>query len=126
MAEGILRVAVGDTLKVESAGSVPAGYVHPLAIRVMNEIDIDISTHRSKHLDEFMDKDVETVITVCGNADNGCPVFPGQTHKHHWPFDDPATVEGVEATKLQAFRRARDEISEKFNEYALARISECA
>jgi len=125
MAEGILRAAVGDTLKVESAGSAPAGYVHPLAIRVLDEIGIDICSHRSKHLDEFMDKDVETVITVCGNADNVCPVFPGQAHKHHWPFDDPATAEGAEATKLQAFRRVRDEISERFKGYALARISEC-
>ncbi len=125
MAEGILRAAVGDMLKVESAGSAPAGYVHPLAIRVSDEIGIDITSHRSKHFDEFMDKDVETVITVCGNADKVCPVFPGQAHKHHWPFDDPAIAEGMEATKLQAFRRVRDEISERFKGYALARISEC-
>ena len=69
LAEGILRAAAGDTLNVQSAGSKPAGYVHPLAIQVMREIGIDISDHRSKHLDEFLKQPVETVVTVCGNAD---------------------------------------------------------
>jgi len=69
LAEGILRAAAGDTLNVQSAGSKPAGYVHPLAIQVMKEIGIDISDHRSKHLDEFLKQPVETVVTVCGNAD---------------------------------------------------------
>ena len=78
LAEGILRAAVGDALRVASAGSRPAGYVHPLAIKVLAEIGIDISAHRSKHLDEFLPEKVETVITVCGNADQVCPMFPGQ------------------------------------------------
>lgn len=78
LAEGILRAAVGDALEVASAGSKPAGYVHPLAIEVMKEIGIDISGHFSKHLNEFLDRDVETVITVCGNADQVCPIFPGK------------------------------------------------
>jgi len=69
LAEGILRAKAGAWLGVQSAGSKPAGYVHPLAIQVMAEIGIDISGHRSKHLDEFLDKNIETVITVCGNAD---------------------------------------------------------
>jgi len=68
LAEGIFRAAVGDSVRVASAGSKPSGYVHPLAIRVMQEIGIDISSHRSKHLNEFLDQPVETVITVCGNA----------------------------------------------------------
>jgi len=90
IAEGILRAAVGDTIEVASAGSKPAGYVHPLAIKALQEIGIDISQHRSKHLDEFKSRDVETVITVCGNADQVCPTFPGQVNRYHWGFDDPA------------------------------------
>ncbi len=90
MAEGILRQAAAGMLDVRSAGSQPAGYVHPLAIKVMAEIGIDISAHRSKHMDEFLQQDVETVITVCGNADQACPMFPGQLNRHHWGFDDPA------------------------------------
>src|SRR5665647_463895 len=78
LAEGILRAAAGDSLIVQSAGSKPAGYVHPLAIQVMHEIGIDISLHRSKHLNEFLEKEIETVITVCGHAAQACPIFPGQ------------------------------------------------
>ncbi len=72
LAEGILRAAVGDAVRVASAGSRPAGHVHPLAIEVMREIGIDMSGHRSKHLEEFLAQPVETVITVCGNADQAC------------------------------------------------------
>ena len=118
MAEGILRAAVGDTVAVASAGSAPAGYVHPLAIDVLKEIDIDISGHNSKHLKDFFEQDVHTVITVCGNADQACPVFPGQAVKHHWPFDDPAHATGTEAEQLAVFRRVRDEIRAKFEAYA--------
>ena len=118
MAEGILRAAVGDTVAVASAGSAPAGYVHPLAIEVLKEIDIDISGHTSKHLKDFLAQDVHTVITVCGNADQACPVFPGQAVKHHWPFDDPAHATGAEAEQLAVFRRVRDEIRAKFEAYA--------
>ena len=118
MAEGILRAAVGNTVAVASAGSAPAGCVHPLAIEVLKEIDIDISGHTSKHLDEFLAQDVHTVITVCGNADQACPVFPGQAVKYHWPFDDPAQATGTEAEQLAVFRRVRDEIRAKFEAYA--------
>ena len=118
MAEGILRAAVGDTVAVASAGSAPAGYVHPLAIEALKEIDIDISGQTSKHLDEFLAQDVHTVITVCGNADQACPVFPGQAVKYHWPFDDPAQATGTEAEQLAVFRRVRDEIRAKFEAYA--------
>ena len=96
MAEGILRAVVGDKLRIASAGSKPSGYVHPLAIRALAEIGIDISTHHSKHLGEFLAQDVETVITVCGNADQACPMFPGQVNRHHWGFDDPAHATGSE------------------------------
>lgn len=121
LAEGILRHAAGNLLDVQSAGSKPAGYVHPLAIQVMNEIGIDISAHRSKHLDEFLDRPVETVITVCGNADQACPTFPGQVNRHHWGFDDPAHATGTDEEKLAVFRRVRDEIRRVFEAYAAGR-----
>ena len=120
-AEGILRAAAGDLLDVASAGSKPAGYVHPLAIQVMAEIGIDIGSNRSKHMDEFYSEAVETVITVCGNADQACPMFPGQANRHHWSFDDPAHAEGTNDEKLAVFRRVRDEIRIIFNGYAAGR-----
>jgi arsenate reductase (thioredoxin) len=118
LAEGILRAAAGDLFEVASAGSQPAGYVHPLAIQVMREIGIDISGHRSKSLREFLAAKVETVITVCGHVDQACPVFPGQVNRHHWPFDDPAKAEGTDEQKLAVFRRVRDEIRRTFQAYA--------
>ena len=121
LAEGILRAAAGDLLEVASAGSKPAGYVHPLAIRAMQEIGLDISGHHSKHLNEFLPREVETVITVCGNADQVCPLFPGQVHRHHWGFDDPAHATGTEEEQLAVFRRVRDEIQKVFGAYAAGR-----
>lgn len=121
LAEGILRAAAGDFLTVHSAGSKPAGYVHPLAIRVMGEIGIDLSAHTSKHMNEFLGSPVETVITVCGNADQACPVYPGQVNRHHWPFDDPAHATGTEEEILAVFRRVRDEIRRVFEAYAAGR-----
>jgi arsenate reductase (thioredoxin) len=121
LAEGILRAVAGDFLNVASAGSKPAGYVHPLAIRVMQEIQIDISGHTSKPMSDFMARPVETVITVCGHADQACPVFPGQVNRHHWPFEDPAHAEGTEEEKLAVFRRVRNEIRRTFTAYAEGR-----
>jgi arsenate reductase len=121
MAEGILRAAAGDILDVQSAGSKPAGYVHPLAIQALAEIGIDISAHHSKHMDEFLSQDVETVITVCGNADQACPMFPGQMNRHHWGFDDPAHATGNEEEQMAVFRRVRDEIGRVFEAYAAGR-----
>lgn len=118
LAEGILRVAAGDLLEVASAGSKPAGYVHPKAIAVMQEIGIDISGHTSKHMNDFLSRNVTTVITVCGNADQACPMFPGQMNRHHWGFDDPAHATGTEEEILTVFRRVRDEIRLVFGAYA--------
>ncbi len=126
LAEGILRAAAGDLLEVASAGSKPAGYVHPLAIRAMQEIGIDISRHTSKHLNEFLSREVETVITVCGNADQACPMFPGQVNRYHWGFDDPAHATGAEDEQLAVFRRVRDEIRCVFEAYAAGRKDEAA
>jgi arsenate reductase (thioredoxin) len=121
LAEGILRSLAGDMFEVCSAGSKPAGYVHPLAIRAMAEIGIDISAHRSKHMNEFLPTPIETVITVCGNADQACPIFPGQVNRHHWPFDDPAHATGTEAEQMEVFRRVRDEIRQALTAYVAGR-----
>jgi len=121
IAEGILKNAAGDMLEVHSAGSNPAGYVHTLAIQVMKEIGIDISNHRSKHLKEFLNTQIETVITVCDNANENCPFFPGQVNRHHWSFEDPAKATGSEAEKLAVFRRVRDQIKMVFEAYAAGR-----
>jgi arsenate reductase len=118
LAEGFLRAAAGNILDVQSAGSKPAGYVHPLAIKVMHEAGIDISGHHSKHLSEFLDKKIDTVITVCGNADQACPMFPGQLNRHHWPFVDPAHAKGTDEEILKVFRDVRDEIKRTFEAYA--------
>jgi arsenate reductase len=121
IAEGFLKAIAGDFLDVQSAGSKPAGYVHPLAIKVMEEVGIDISKHRSKHLNEFLNQPVETVITVCGNADQACPLFPGQVNRHHWGFFDPAKAEGTEAQILAVFRQVRDEMKRVFEAYDAGR-----
>jgi arsenate reductase len=118
MAEGILRAAAGDLIEVHSAGSKPAGYVHPKAIQVLKEIGIDISRHTSKHMNEFLNREIATVITVCGNADQACPVYPGQVNRHHWGFSDPAHATGTEEEVLAEFRRVRDEIKRVFEAYA--------
>lgn len=90
----------------------------------MAEIGLDIADHRSKHLDEFLSQSVETVITVCGKADQVCPMFPGQVNRHHFPFDDPAHATGTEEEQMQVFRRVRDEIRAVFNAYAAGRLDE--
>jgi arsenate reductase len=118
MAEGILQAAAGDLVEVHSAGSNPAGYVHPMAIRVMREIGIDISEHSSKHMNEFLSWNIDTVITVCSDAEEACPMFPGQLRRHHWGFDDPARVKGSERQILAEFRRVRDQIKLVFEAYA--------
>ncbi|HEX8371498.1 MAG TPA: arsenate reductase ArsC [Chthoniobacterales bacterium] len=118
LAEGILRHVAGDLFEVSSAGSKPAGYVHPKAIQVMQEIGIGISAHTSKHMDEFLQRDVTTVITVCGNADQACPMFPGQVNRYHWGFPDPAHAQGSEEQVLAVFRGVRDQIQLVFGAYA--------
>ncbi len=118
LAEGILRDAAGDILEVHSAGSRPAGYVHPMAVAVMREIGLDISGHRSKSMTEFLGQNVDTVITVCGRADQACPIFPGQLNRYHWGFDDPAHATGTDEEILSEFRRIRDQIALVFRAYA--------
>lgn len=118
MAEGILRNAASELIEVASAGSNPSGYVHPKAITALDEIGIDISSHTSKHMNDFLDQDIHTVITVCGNADQECPTYPGQFHRHHWGFEDPAHAEGSEDEVMEVFRKVRNEIKLVFEAYA--------
>jgi arsenate reductase (thioredoxin) len=110
MSEAWLNELGGDRFAVYSAGLEPHG-VHPLTIKVMEETGYDMSDHRSKHLDEFVGEvEFDFLITVCGNADERCPVFPGMGERLHWPFDDPAGFEGPEEQKLVFFRKVRDQI----------------
>ena len=109
MAEGLLRQDAGDRFEVESAGTTP-GQVRPEAIAAMKEIGIDISGHRSKHVDEFAGKPFDYVLTVCDNAKESCPTFPGRTNRIHKAFEDPAALEGAEQDRLALFRAVRDEI----------------
>lgn len=118
MAEGILRAAAGDLIDVHSAGSKPAGYVHPKAIAALAEIGIDISSHTSKHMNDFLQSPITTVITVCGNADQACPMYPGQVNRHHWGFSDPAHATGTEEEIMEEFRSVRDQIRLVFEAYA--------
>ncbi len=116
MAEGLLRHIGGDRFEVESAGTV-ASFVRPQAIAVMAEIGIDISGHRSKCLDEFLENGFDYVITVCDNANESCPVFPGNATRIHWSFDDPAEAIGSEIAIAATFRRVRDEIRIKIESF---------
>ena len=114
MAEGLLKNMAGDRFEVESAGVAPSA-VRPEAIEAMSEIGIDISGHRSKSVDEFVDQNFDYIITVCDNAKESCPVFPGNAFRLHWSFDDPAAVEGTEVERLAAFRKIRDQIAERLD-----------
>jgi arsenate reductase (thioredoxin) len=109
MAEAMLRVMGGGEFDVFSAG-IDAGHVRPEAIAVMNEVGIDISGQESKSLDRFFNERFDWLITVCDNARQNCPVFPGVEQSMHWGVDDPAEVTGAEARRLEAFRRARDDL----------------
>lgn len=109
MAEGLLRHDAGEAFEVESAGTKP-GIVRPEAILVMRELGIDISGHRSKHVDEFAGQQFDYVITVCDNAKESCPVFPGGTKQIHRSFEDPAAIQGREEERIALFRRIRDEL----------------
>lgn len=109
MAEGLLRHDAGAQWEVESAGTKP-GTVRPEAIAVMRELGIDISGHRSKHVDEFEGQRFDYVITVCDHARESCPVFFGLAERLHHSFEDPATLDGPEPERLALFRRVRDEL----------------
>ena len=116
IAEGLLRHDGGDSFLVESAGIEPS-FVRPDAVEVMREIGIDISGHRSKSIEEFTAQAFDYVITVCDNAKQSCPVFSAATSRIHWSIEDPAAVDGVEQTRLAAFRAARDDLRERLQKF---------
>lgn len=118
MAEGLLRDRAGDRMRVESAGTKPS-HVHPLAIRAMDEVGIDLREHRSKYLNEFTSTPFTYVITVCDHAAETCPVFPGLAERLHWSQPDPAAVEGSEDERLEAFRQVRDALTERIETWLL-------
>jgi len=116
MAEGLLRHDAGDRFEVASAGVNPTE-VRSEAIEAMREIGIDISGHRSKSVDEFVEQEFDYVITVCDNANEQCPVFPGETKRLHWSFTDPAAIVGDHKTRLAMFRQVRDQIKNRLKEF---------
>lgn len=109
MAEGLLRHLAGDRFEVASAGT-EATRVHPLAIRAMGDVGVDLGLHTSKTVDSLLDRPWDYVITVCDSANERCPLFPGRTTRLHWSFDDPSRATGTEDERLDTFRRVRDEI----------------
>ena len=115
MAEGLLRDLAGDRFEVTSAGT-EATHVRPLAIRVMDEIGIDISGQESKTLERYLGEPFDYVITVCDDANEACPFFPGANKRLHWSFEDPSRAEGSEDERLAIFRRVRDEIRERIEQ----------
>jgi len=117
MAEELWEVLGDGEWEAESAGSKPSGYVHPLAIEAMRELDVDLSANTSKSLNLFTDQDFDLVVTVCDNAKESCPVFSGATLTLHWPFDDPADATGTDEEKMKMFRRVRDEIKSKIQTF---------
>ena len=116
MAEGLLRSMGGKRFEVASAGVSPSS-VRPEAIAAMREIGVDISSHRSKSIDEFLGQEFDYVITVCDNANEQCPIFPGKTKRIHWSFEDPAAAKGSAEEKLRVFIRVRDEIRSRLEEF---------
>lgn len=120
MAEGLLRASAGDRYEVVSAGTEPAASVHLLAVKAMAEIGIDISTHRAKAVEQFLTEAFDWVITVCDQAREACPVFPNARNSLHWSIPDPARFEGSEEETAAEFRRARDLLSERLDEWLAA------
>ena len=116
MAEGLLRYSAGESIEPASAGTNPLG-LNAQAVAAMAEVGIDISAHESKHVDSLIGESFDYVITVCDNARESCPVFPGQTRQLHWGFEDPAQAEGTDAERMAVFRRVRDEITTRIREF---------
>jgi len=121
MAEGLWRELGDGEWDVFSAGSHPSGHVHPRAIRAMGELGIDISDHESKSVDEFSDEEFDLVVTVCDNAREHCPVFPGDTRMEHWPFPDPTAFADAGSDGMDAFRQVRDAIQEQIEDFLAER-----
>ena len=120
MAERLFRLLSDGLWEAVSAGSNPSGYVHPNAIEVMAELGVDLSDGKSEHVDQYSDLAFDLVVTVCDNAAESCPVFPGDTPVAHWPFEDPADATGSEDEILHCFRDIRDQISNRIKAFLLS------
>jgi arsenate reductase (thioredoxin) len=117
MAEGWLRRLGDGRVEAFSAGTKPASAVNPLAVRVMGEVGIDLSGQRPKSVEGFLGQPLDYVITVCDDAAEACPVFPGPVQRIHWSFQDPAKVEGDEQARLAAFRQVRDGLRDRLQSF---------
>ena len=117
MAEELWNASAAGEWSCFSAGSQPAGYVHDMAIQVMRELEIDLSSNESKHLDTFMDMTFDYAITVCDHADQACPVISNARHRLHWPFPDPADAVGTNDERLAVFRSVRDAIDDRIRQF---------
>ena len=127
MAEVIWNELGEGHWEAHSAGSKPAGYVHPMAIRLLDEFSMPTEGLRSKSVDEFKDQPFDIVVSVCDNAKNECPTLPGATQVLHWPFQDPNDAEGSEEEKMEVFRGVADLIKARINAYLVKiRGDECA
>jgi arsenate reductase (thioredoxin) len=120
MAEGLLRHLAGDRFEVMSAGTESTS-VRPEAIRAMSELGVDISEQTSKTLERYLGQPFDYVVTVCDDANEACPVFPGAEHRLHWSVQDPSRAEGSEEERLEVFRKVREEIQARISEELLAR-----
>ena len=112
IAHGLLKDLSSETFEVFSAGSQPSK-VHPISIEVMEEIGIDISKHTSNHIDDYINKNIDIVITVCDSANNTCPTFPGDVKRIHWSIDDPFRGWNFDLNQLSNFRQTREEIKSR-------------
>jgi len=117
MAEGLWNTLGAGTWEAHSAGSKPSGYVHPLAVKAMQERGIDISDGQSKSVTEFADQQFDLVITVCDNARETCPIYPGARETLHWPFFDPAEATGSEQEQMLVFADVRQQIEDRIAKY---------
>ncbi len=115
MAEGLLRHLAGDRFEVYSAGT-EATHVRPLAMRAMDEVGVDISGQESKTLERYLGEPFDYVITVCDDASEACPFFPGARTRLHWSLEDPSQADGSEEERLATFRRVRDEIGKRIEQ----------
>jgi arsenate reductase (thioredoxin) len=121
MAEGLMRALAPGQWTVASAGVLPS-QVHPVAVRVMDELGIDISRQTSKSIDRFLGQSFDYIITLCDHAAVACPAFPGEGKRIHWSLEDPASANGTTEERLAVFRRARDEIKRRIEKLLKAEL----
>ena len=118
MAEGFLRSMAGDRFQIASAGT-EATSVHPLAVKAMAQVGVDLHGHASKTVGQFLEEPWDYVITACDAANEACPVFPKQTRRLHWSFQDPSLASGTEDERLQVFQRVRDQIKQRLSDWII-------